>query len=94
MARKKFTIGYLYQEEIPAALRTEVISFIQGPASAGVDDTDSMLPPNYQDNLAQAAEEGETPSPAAKAYLDKLVAKSLRQKIDELELRPGKAPKK
>lgn len=88
-----FILGNLFKSEIPEDVRKEVIVFIQGPASAGVEDEDSMVPSNYGDALAQAEEDGETPSPAAKKYLDALVAEAVSRNIGEIVICSGKPPK-
>lgn len=95
LIKDTFILGNLYRVEIPENIRKEIISFFQGPASAGEDDdSDSMIPSNYEDNLSQAEEDGESPSPAAKKYLDTLVAEALSKNIGEIVLRSGKPPKK
>lgn len=59
-----------------------------------MEDTASMIPQNYKDNLAQAAEDSESPSPAAKEFLDQLVAEALAKNVGEIVLCSGKIPKK
>jgi hypothetical protein len=90
MITHKFTLGYLYLDQIPPQLQVPIKDFFCGPGSAGSSgEHESFVPSNFHDILSELEE---PLSPDVEYYLGLLVADAQRQGIDEVCLVPGSPP--